>query len=233
MWIRCSSTAAISKLSKLIPRRTNVNVIPRTQKQKEYLHMLENEQVSIVVAHGSAGSGKTKIAIGSAVKYLVSGKTDKIIITRPIVPTGNDIGFLPGKVQHKMKPWLMPIYDSLGAYFDSEVIEKLVNSDVIEIAPMTYMRGRTFENAWVVCDEAQNCTPDQLLMLMTRIGTGSKMIITGDPIQHDDTGENGLEDLIYKLEQNPHSSIGVIEFEPDDSVRHPIIPYILSLYTSR
>lgn len=230
MWVRCSSSVA--KLSKVIPRKTNVNVIPRTPKQKEYLQVLDNDQVSIVVAHGSAGSGKTKLAIGSAVKNLVGGKTDKIIITRPIVPTGNDIGFLPGKVQHKMKPWLMPIYDSLSAYFDSELVEKLVNTDVIEIAPMTYMRGRTFENAWVVCDEAQNCTPDQLLMLMTRIGNGSKMIITGDPIQHDDTGENGLEDLIYKLEQNPHPSIGVIEFEPEDSVRHPIIPYILSLYTT-
>jgi phosphate starvation-inducible PhoH-like protein len=229
MWVRCSSTV-VSKLSKVIPRRINVSVTPRTEKQKEYLQLLENEHVNIVVAHGSAGSGKTKIAIGSAVKYLTSGKTDKIIITRPIVPTGNDIGFLPGKVQHKMKPWLMPIYDSLGAYFDAEVVEKLVNTDVIEIAPMTYMRGRTFENAWVICDEAQNCTPDQLLMLMTRIGTGSKMIITGDPIQHDDTGENGLEDLIYKLERSPNPSVGAIEFEPNDSVRHPIIPYILSLY---
>lgn len=230
MWIRCSST--VSKISKLIPRRTAVSVTPRNPKQKEYLSLLESDDVSIIVAHGSAGSGKTKIAIGSAVKTLVSGKTDKIIITRPIVPTGNDIGFLPGKVQNKMKPWLMPIYDSLSAYFDNDVVEKLVSSDVIEIAPMTYMRGRTFENAWVVCDEAQNCTPDQLLMLMTRIGNGSKMIITGDPIQHDDAGENGLEDLIFRLDKSPHPSIGMIEFEPEDSVRHPIIPFILSLYSS-
>jgi phosphate starvation-inducible PhoH-like protein len=230
MWVSCSSISTISKQSKLIPRKTSVSVTPRNPKQKEYLKLLDNEDICIVVAHGSAGSGKTKIAIGSAVKYLAGGKTNKIIITRPVVPTGNDIGFLPGKLQHKMKPWLMPIYDSLSAFFESEVVEKLVNSDVIEIAPMTYMRGRTFENAWVVCDEAQNCTPDQLLMLMTRIGNGSKMIITGDPIQHDDAGENGLDDLIFRLERSPHPNVGLVEFEPDDSVRHPIIPFILSLY---
>ncbi len=209
--------------------------VARTPAQKVYIDALENPQKHIVVAHGSAGSGKTKIAIDIGVKHFLQKDIDRIVITRPVVPVGSDIGFLPGNLEQKMKPWLMPVYDALSNHFDSQQLDRLTKTRCLEIAPLTYMRGRTFENCWIVCDEAQNCTPTQLLMILTRIGKNSKLIITGDPEQYDYTNANsinGLSDLIDRLEHDSVGNDGVVsvKFSSSDIERHHIIPYILHLY---
>lgn len=208
------------------------NIAPKNKKQAQYVDLLKRDNPTIVVASGSAGSGKTLFATHIGMQKLQSGEVNKLVITRPAVSVDEDLGFLPGKLEEKMAPWTRPVFDVLQYYCPKTKIEKLMKENIIEIAPLAYMRGRTFEKSWIICDEAQNTTINQMLMVLTRIGRGSKMIITGDPLQYDrGFNQNGLQDLTEKLMYNSNSDyIEVVEFEESDVERHPVIPFILEMY---
>jgi phosphate starvation-inducible protein PhoH and related proteins len=209
-------------------------IVPKNPKQQLYVDALRKPQPYIVIASGSAGSGKTLLATSVGVEKLKEGVVDRLILTRPTVSVGDELGFLPGDLQAKMEPWIRPLYDAMSYYYPRSKIEKMMKDGIVEIAPLTFMRGRTFEKSWIICDEAQNTTIDQMLMTITRIGDNSKMVITGDPLQHDRGFDvNGLTDLINKLDYNSDNNddfFRVVEFEEDDVERHPIIPYILRMY---
>ncbi len=207
---------------------------PRNKKQEEYIQLLEKTNPAIVLSVGPAGTGKTMIACHIGLRKLMDGEISKLILTRPAVSVEEQHGFLPGTLEEKMEPWLKPIYDIMYQYFSVPKVQQLIKNQVIEICPLAYMRGRTFENAWIIADEAQNMTPNQMLMLLTRIGNKSKMIITGDPNQHDRGFEiNGLGDLIRRMKYYRETKIGMIEFTDEDVERHPIIRSILRLYKDK
>jgi phosphate starvation-inducible PhoH-like protein len=177
---------------------------------------------------GPAGTGKTYIATKWAAMQLQNGTFDKIVISRPAVSVGEKHGFLPGDLREKMEPWLMPILDVLGEVFDKTKLESYFKFGKIEIAPLAYMRGRTFKNAIILLDEAQNCTPDQIKMFLTRIGEGSKMIVTGDMKQSDFKKDNGLSDFINRFQAV--EGIEIVEFDKSDIQRHHLISDILKMY---
>lgn len=206
---------------------------PRNELQKRYLEHLENPDANIIIATGPAGTGKTMIPSHVAIHKLHSGNIGKLVITRPAVSVEEQHGFLPGTLEEKMEPWLRPIFDIFYQYYTPEKIQKLMSNQTIEISPLAYMRGRTFENAWIIADEAQNMTPNQMLMLLTRIGNNSKMIITGDQRQHDRGFEhNGLSDFIHRLEGAGADipEVKHVQFTHQDVERHKVIPKILKLY---
>lgn len=207
---------------------------PRNENQKIYMDALEKEHHPIIFATGPAGTGKTILACHLGLRKLQSGDVQKLILTRPAVSVEEQHGFLPGTLEEKMEPWLRPVYDVFYQYFSPQKLQTLIQKQVIEICPLAYMRGRTFENAWIIADEAQNMTPNQMLMLLTRIGNNSKMIITGDPKQHDRGFEcNGLTDFLQRYNEKKDkftNEVVVIEFLYGDVERHPIIRKILGLY---
>jgi phosphate starvation-inducible protein PhoH and related proteins len=204
---------------------------PRNEMQKYYLGCLEDPKVSIVLATGPAGTGKTMIPSHVAIHKLHNRDISKIVITRPAVSVEEQHGFLPGKLEEKMEPWLRPIFDVFYQYYSPDRIQRLVGMQTIEISPLAYMRGRTFENAWIIADESQNMTPNQMLMLLTRIGQNSKMIITGDQRQHDRGFEhNGLTDFLRRIDGKEIGDIKHVKFGHGDVERHPVIPKILKLY---
>src|SRR5210317_1472444 len=204
---------------------------PRNDNQRLYLELLENPKKSIILATGPAGTGKTMIPSYTAIDKLLDSEINKIIITRPAVSVEEQHGFLPGTLEEKMEPWLRPVFDVFYQYYTPPQIQKLIQNQVIEICPLAYMRGRTFENSWIIADESQNMTPNQMLMLLTRIGKHSKMIITGDIKQHDRGFEqNGLKDLLDRLDVKNISDIEVIKYSSSDVERHKVIPKILKLY---
>lgn len=213
---------------------------PRNTAQKHYMDTLEKPEHSIVIATGPAGTGKTILACHLGIRKLQAGEIQKLILTRPAVSVEEQHGFLPGTLEEKMEPWLRPVYDVFYQYFSAQKLQKLIQQQTIEICPLAYMRGRTFENAWIIADEAQNMTPNQMLMLLTRIGNKSKMVITGDPKQHDRGFEvNGLNDFLERYEKNERQlailgttfgEVSVVKFEHRDVERHPVIRKILSLY---
>ena len=200
-------------------------------KQQQYIDVLENKEVDVVVAYGKAGCGKTKLAVEVGIDKLKSGEINKIIITRPAVTVDENIGFLPGNIVSKMKPYVIPIYDVFLEHYSMGVFENMMKNGVVEICPICYSRGRTFSKAWIVCDEFQNATDSQMFMMLTRIGRGSKMVITGDPDQHDRGYEySGLVDLVVKLNEKSHDRIKIVEFGEGDIERHRIIPFVVDLY---
>jgi phosphate starvation-inducible PhoH-like protein len=196
-------------------------------------------------AVGPAGTGKTMFACNTAIQELKSGNINKIILTRPVVPVEEDIGFLPGNINKKMDPWTRPIFDIFLEFFSQKDIDLMVYNNIIEIAPLGYMRGRTFKKAFVIADEMQNSSPNQMLMLTTRIGDGSKMVITGDLKQSDKGQNSGLSDFInkYKLyervvkaHQNAgkfyNPSIRIVELNNSDIERSPVVVNILDIYST-
>lgn len=204
---------------------------PRNDNQQMYFNALDNPKKSIILATGPAGTGKTMIPSFIAIDKLLDSNINKIIITRPAVSVEEQHGFLPGTLEEKMEPWLRPIFDVFYQFTTPQKIQKLIEKQVIEICPLAYMRGRTFENSWIIADESQNMTPNQMLMLLTRIGNNSKMIVTGDERQHDRGFEdNGLNDFIKRLEGNTIEDIEHIKFTNKDVERHKVIPKILKLY---
>jgi phosphate starvation-inducible PhoH-like protein len=206
----------------------------RNPLQERYIHLLENIEVPIVVAYGAAGTGKTMLPNALGIQKLINGDIDKIIITRPVISVGPDqIGYLPGTLEQKMDPWLRPIYDVFYRYMNPQQVQNLIAKQQIEICPLAYMRGRTFENAWICADEMQNSTPNQMLMLLTRIGHKSKLVINGDPAQHDRGYEtNGLVDLLMRLEHQTSTDIQVLHFTEDYVERHHAIKKILRMYNT-
>lgn len=211
-----------------------IHLTPKNAKQAKYIELLRGEKPEIVVATGSAGTGKTLLAAHVGVQKLLSQEVKKIVITRPAVSVDEQHGFLPGSLEKKMEPWVRPIYDVLNMHFPRSKIDNMIKDQVIEICPLAFMRGRTFDNAWIICDESQNTTPNQMLMVLTRIGKNSKVVIAGDPNQYDrGFNNNGLSDLLQKLEYQHGMEdrwIDVVEFGEEDVERNPVIPHILSLY---
>ena len=209
---------------------------PRTLNQRAYVDHLVNTNVSVLVGLGPAGSGKTLFACSAAVSYLKQGLVDRIIITRPLVSVDEEeLGFLPGSIENKMDPWTRPIFDIFGEFFSATQIKTMVKNGVIEISPLAYMRGRTFKRAFIIADEMQNSSPKQMLLMLTRIGESSKLVITGDLKQTDREGVNGLADFIHKIRgggEPPSSMIRFVELENSDIQRSLVVSHILNIYDS-
>jgi len=183
---------------------------------------------SLVVAVGPAGTGKTYLAISAAVEALEAGRVDRIILSRPAVEAGESLGFLPGALEEKMAPFLRPLYDALNDRLGGKKLKQYLADGGIEIAPIGFMRGRTLNNAFVVIDEAQNCTYNQIKMLLTRLGWHSTMVLTGDPDQSDLLqGMSGFGDIARKLEAV--SGIAVVRLHEQDIVRHPLVASMLGV----
>jgi phosphate starvation-inducible PhoH-like protein len=214
-----------------IQKKNTVQLLPRNRHQENYILKLLDDSKSIVFAIGPAGTGKTMLAVQTAVKKFKEGTIDKIIVTRPAVSVDEDLGFLPGTLEEKMAPWTRPIFDVLREYFDARQITGMIEEGIIEIAPLAYMRGRTFKDAYIIADEMQNATPNQMKMLLTRLGENSEMVVTGDLAQADRLKDNGLLDFINHLEsrgQNKH--LDVVRFEQGDIERHDAVKEVLQVY---
>lgn len=233
------TTRAMSSLprmnTKLLVKRINIYE-PKTESQEEYVKMLDDSRYKMIVANGAAGTGKTLLACQSAIKELYDGDKDKIIITRPVVPVEEDIGFLPGTLNKKMDPWTRPIMDIFNDFHSKNNIKNMMKDNTIEISPLGFMRGRTFKNAFIIADEMQNCSPNQMIMLLTRLGENSKIVITGD-LKQCDKEWSGLKDLLEKLELfyndkeiMKKDGIGIIEFTNLDVQRSELVSKILKIY---
>jgi len=203
-------------------------VIPKTESQRDYLRAVDAHDITFGI--GPAGTGKTYLAMAKAVAALKSGKVDRIILTRPAVEAGEALGFLPGELQEKILPYLRPLYDALHDMLEPEEIQRAIEKNVIEIAPLAYMRGRTLNRAFIILDEAQNTTTEQMFMFLTRIGIGSKCVITGDRTQIDlpKNKPSGLIEAAGALSGTPGISFHV--FGDRDVVRHPLVQAIVAAY---
>ena len=206
------------------------SIYPKTFTQKKYIEAIEDSD--LIFGVGPAGTGKTYLAVAQAVADLKSGKVKKLILTRPVVEAGENLGFLPGDLKEKVDPYLVPLYDALYEMLGTQTTMSLLEKGVIEIAPLAYMRGRTLENAFVILDEAQNTTRIQMKMFLTRLGFASKMVITGDPSQSDlpKGVPSGLNQAITILKDI--DLIEVIVFDKIDVVRNPLVQRILERYES-
>lgn len=206
-----------------------VEMIPRNTAQEDYIDALMQKRM--VFAVGPAGTGKTLLAVLRAIKALREGEVTKIVLTRPAVSVDEKHGFLPGDLNAKMEPWTRPIFDVFEEYYGFVETKRMLAEDVIEIAPLGFMRGRTFKYSYVIADEMQNATPDQTKMLLTRIGEGSRMVITGDLKQHDRGFEkNGLKDFLDKLAQKKKDSMSVCTFTRQHIERDPLVADVLDIY---
>jgi phosphate starvation-inducible PhoH-like protein len=214
--------------------KKSVNLIPKSLKQEEYIDLLTDPQQTIVFATGPAGTGKTMLAVMAAVRAYKAGEVKKIVITRPAVGVDDEKhGFLPGDLNSKMEPWTRPIMDVMVEYYSPKDIARMLDEQVIEISPLAYMRGRTFKQSWIVADEMQNATPNQMKMLLTRLGDGSRMVVTGDTRQADrkdpDNGLLNFQRLVDNYTQGCQHIAGV-EFSGRDIHRHPAVVEVLKLY---
>ena len=210
-----------------------IDIVPRTRNQERLVLALQDSNQTIVVTAGPAGTGKTYLAMLAAVKALRAGEVDRIVLTRPAVEVeGEKHGFLPGDLNQKMDPWVRPLTDILREYYRPQDIAAMIEEQTIEVSPLAFMRGRTFKTAYIIADEMQNATPGQCKMLMTRIGEGSKIVITGDVEQADrNRGNNGLVDLCQRLEEGGVPGIAVCHLDNRDIQRHTIIDSVLRLYS--
>ena len=212
-------------------KKSTVQLLPRNRHQETYILKLLDDSKSIVFAIGPAGTGKTMLAVQCAVKKFKEGEIDKIIVTRPAVSVDEDLGFLPGTLEEKMAPWTRPIFDVLREYFDARQITGMIEEGIIEIAPLAYMRGRTFKDAYIIADEMQNATPNQMKMLLTRLGENSEMVVTGDLAQADRLKDNGLLDFIDHLESRGNNKhLDIVRFEQGDIERHDAVKEVLQVY---
>jgi phosphate starvation-inducible PhoH-like protein len=196
---------------------------PKTPGQCKYMLALRSPK-PIVIGTGPAGSGKTMLACQIALEYVHKYQRPRIILTRPIVAADEDMGYLPGDMIQKMEPWTKPMFDIFEKYLSHNQIDRYV-----QIEPLGYMRGRTFDNTLIIADEMQNSTPNQMKMLLTRVGNGTKLIVTGDLEQSDLGTDNGLEDLIYKMQCLDLDYMVHVEMEDEDIVRHPCVSEVLKV----
>ena len=209
--------------------------VPKSIKQQQLWDQLTTARNKIVIATGPAGTGKTLFATQMAVRGFLLGNFDKIVFTRPIVSVEDeDIGFLPGDMNEKMAPWMRPLYDILYNYMSPKDVLQLIEEKHIEICPLGFMRGRTFKHCCIVADECQNATPSQIKMLLTRLGEGSRIFITGDLEQCDRKGDgvNGLEDFLDKIRRKRSASISSVEFGIEDVEREEIVREVLEIYAA-
>ena len=206
-------------------------ILPRTKNQKNYFQLLNTKD--IVFAYGPAGTGKTFLAVAKAVASLQQGSVNKIILSRPAVEAGEKLGFLPGDLKEKVDPFLRPIYDALYDMMPYDQVEKKIANNIIEIAPIAFMRGRTLENCYIILDEAQNTTKIQMKMFLTRLGKNSKMVVVGDNTQIDliSKSDSGLIDAAKKLKNI--EDIGFIELDKRDVVRHEVVRKIINAYEEK
>jgi phosphate starvation-inducible PhoH-like protein len=212
-------------------KKHRVTLLPRNKHQEIYLHKLQDEATNILFAIGPAGTGKTLLAVQNGIRLLQEGLVEKIVVTRPAVSVDEDLGFLPGTMQEKMAPWTRPIFDVLGEYYQKKDIETMLYEEVIEISPLAYMRGRTFKNSYIVADEMQNATQNQMKMLLTRLGENSKMVVTGDLNQADRLKDNGLINFVELLKQRKHlEHIDAVYFDNRDIERHDAVKEVLEVY---
>jgi phosphate starvation-inducible PhoH-like protein len=219
----------IDKYTRSKQRRPQI--YPKNLNQENYLFKLQDSNKKIIFAIGPAGTGKTMLAVQWAVEQLQKGEIDRIIITRPAVSVDEEHGFLPGDLNEKMAPWTKPIFDVIGESYSQREITQMVEEGIIETSPLAYMRGRTFKNAVVIADEMQNTTPSQMKMLLTRLGTDSKMIVTGDLNQADRPKENGLLDFLKLLGGfAARKYVDLCQFEIGDVERHEAVKEILAIY---
>ena len=221
----------IKLVDKTYQKRPRVQIYPKNLNQESYLLKLNDPKKMIVFAIGPAGTGKTMLAVQWAIDQLKYGEATKIIVTRPAVSVDEEHGFLPGDLNEKMAPWTRPIFDVFAENYNAKEIETMVAEGVIETSPLAYMRGRTFKNAVVIADEMQNTTPSQMKMLLTRLGTGSKMVVTGDLQQADRPNNNGLLEFL-KLYGNfdNHRYVDLCHFDVGDVERHEAVKEILAIY---
>ena len=213
-------------------QRRAIELVPKSRAQEQLILSLLDSDTAITVALGPAGTGKSYLAMLAALRDLRQGRVDRVILTRPAVGVEDERhGFLPGDLVRKMEPWTRPLLDIMKEFYTPREVARMIDDEIIEISPLAFMRGRTFKNAWIVADEMQNATPNQMKMLLTRIGTGSRIVVTGDIEQTDRTqANNGLLDLAQRLEQDPRAGLRVCRLGLRDIQRHPIIDQVLTLY---
>jgi phosphate starvation-inducible PhoH-like protein len=218
----------VAKPPSVMIRTRKKTIVPRSAVQTDYMEALSRDDM--IFALGPAGTGKTYLAVAQAVSQLISGSVDRLILSRPAVEAGERLGFLPGDMKEKVDPYLRPLYDALYDMLPTEQVERRIASGEIEIAPIAFMRGRTLNDAFVILDEAQNTTPMQMKMFLTRFGMRSRMVICGDPKQVDlpDVTKSGLADAVAKLEGI--ARIATVRFTSADVVRHPLVGKIVEAY---
>lgn len=212
----------------LIRTHRGKEIRPRTDGQRAFVRAMEERTLTLGI--GPAGTGKTFLAVVMAVRALKNREVSKLILSRPAVEAGEKLGFLPGDLREKVDPYLRPLYDALSELLDDAVVAKYMERGTIEVAPLAYMRGRTLSDAYVILDEAQNATADQLKMFLTRLGSASKMIVTGDVTQIDlpNGARSGLRDAANRLDGV--DDVGIVELTETDVVRHPLVARIIRAY---
>lgn len=209
---------------------------PKSTNQDKYVEYLNDDKIDMIIAAGPAGTGKTLFACLKAISQLKNGEIKKLVVTRPVVTVEEDIGFLPGNIVKKMDPWTRPIFDLFLEFFSKTELDNFIYNNIIEISPLAFMRGRTFKNSFIIADEMQNSSPNQMKMLTTRIGVNSKMVITGDLNQTDILVTNGLHDLIERVNNynsktnNSLHAIKIVKFEKRDIERSEIVKSIIDIY---
>jgi len=208
---------------------------PNNDCQMKYCKMLQSSKFPILVVEGPAGTGKTMMACQEALRLLEANQIEKIVLTRPVIAADEGIGFLKGGMEEKMVPWLLPVLDSMKELQSQDKVRTYLQNGKIEIAPLAFMRGRTFKSSFVIAEEMQNATPNQVRMLLTRLGERSRMVLTGDVTQHDLPSHQigGLPDLLERLShvENPYEKgIGIVRFKKRHVQRHPILEVIHELY---
>lgn len=211
-------------------RQKNVTITPRNFHQDDLLGYLEDKNIDIVFATGPAGTGKTLISTLAGIRAMKAGSIDRFVITRPAVSVDEEHGFLPGTLIEKMAPWVRPIMDVFEEYYTPDQIEYMLNDNKVEVAPLAYMRGRSFKNAFILADECQLTTANQMKMLLTRIGENCKLVVTGDLDQADRGKDNGLFDFMNRIERMESSRIKVVKFDTKDIERHPVVEEVLKIY---
>ena len=214
-------------------KRKHIELRPKSINQENLITSLLDPQTNITVATGPAGTGKTYLAMLAAIKAFRDGACERIVLTRPAVGVDDEKhGFLPGDLNQKMEPWTRPLFDVFHEYYSPNETTKMLEEQIIEISPLAFMRGRTFKNAWIVADEMQNATPNQMKMLLTRLGEGSKIVVTGDIRQTDrKEADNGLLDFSKLVESYENSKfVEGVQFQHTDIERHPAVTEVLSIY---
>ncbi len=228
---------APKSISSLTPVREKPKMVPSVSGmnpgQKNALRAIAAKENHIVFIDGIAGTGKTFIAASWGLEMLIKGHFDRMIVTRPYVEAGENLGFLPGSYDDKIAPFMIPITDVFNEHMTGETIKELVDGGRIKTLPLAYMRGVTFKKAFVLLDEAQNCTPKQMHLFLTRIGEGSKMVVTGDIKQSDLGPYNGFKDALDRLEGMKEHGLEIVGLDPFSVVRHGIIPHIDVRYSDK
>lgn len=229
--------AAPTVVCKQTRKEVDLRALEKRPNHKMFADHLKNDNVNLVVGIGPAGSGKTLLSCAHAVNKLLQKDIAKVLITRPAVAMDESHGFLPGDLESKMMPWLIPIYDCFKEYVTIHRLKELIANEEIEICPLSFIRGRTFHNSWIIADEVQNSTCNQMKTLLTRIGNNSKMILTGDLQQCDLKVPNGLEDFLrryhyFKIDniEDEDDAIKIVTFDETDIMRSDIVKHVLNVY---